>query len=154
MNVNQKNVKLQIWDTAGQERYRTITNAYYRGADAIVLVADYTDMASFKNIPEWLTEVSKYVPEDTYKMLLVNKSDIADEEKVISSEIMQKFSEETGIGVMDTSAKTGANVDEAFVVITKALINKRLEEGSTHGNSIAAGNMLSLQSIKEKYENT
>lgn len=27
-----KRVKLQIWDTAGQERFRTITQAYYRGA--------------------------------------------------------------------------------------------------------------------------
>ena len=29
--------KLQIWDTAGQERFRTITSAYYRGADGIIM---------------------------------------------------------------------------------------------------------------------
>ena len=28
INVDSKNVKLQIWDTAGQERFRTITSAY------------------------------------------------------------------------------------------------------------------------------
>jgi Ras-related protein Rab-1A len=32
-----KTVKLQIWDTAGQERFRTVTSAYYRGADCIML---------------------------------------------------------------------------------------------------------------------
>ena len=29
-------VRCQIWDTAGQERFRTITSAYYRGADGVV----------------------------------------------------------------------------------------------------------------------
>lgn len=52
LNVDGKNVKLQIWDTAGQERFRTITNAYYKGAHAyymkkknfrVVIVYDTTD---------------------------------------------------------------------------------------------------------------
>lgn len=30
LNIDGKNVKLQIWDTAGQERFRTITSAYYK----------------------------------------------------------------------------------------------------------------------------
>ena len=36
--VEKNMVKLQIWDTAGQERFRTITSAYYRGADGIIMV--------------------------------------------------------------------------------------------------------------------
>ena len=147
-------MKLQIWDTAGQERYRTITNAYYRGADAIVLVADATDMKSFENIPDWLNEVSKYVPEDTFKILLINKSDVPDDDKMITEETTKKFTEETGIIVMDTSAKTGLNVDEAFIQITKALLKKKNEQGEAAGGKVGAGNMLSLESIKEKYENT
>jgi GTPase SAR1 family protein len=36
-------VKLQIWDTAGQERFRTITSAYYRGADGVCCIFDVTN---------------------------------------------------------------------------------------------------------------
>ena len=36
------NLTFQQWDTAGQERFRTITNAYYKGADGIVIVYDTT----------------------------------------------------------------------------------------------------------------
>ena len=48
-------VKAQIWDTAGQERYRSITNAYYRGAVGALLVYDITSLKSFESLPEWLT---------------------------------------------------------------------------------------------------
>ena len=36
VTVGNRTVKLQIWDTAGQERFRTITSAYYRGADGVL----------------------------------------------------------------------------------------------------------------------
>lgn len=33
----------QQWDTGGQENFRKITNSYYRGCHAILLVYDVTD---------------------------------------------------------------------------------------------------------------
>ena len=55
MEVDGKIVKLQIWDTAGQERFRTITSAYYKGADAVIMVYDVTKTESFQEIDNfWL----------------------------------------------------------------------------------------------------
>ncbi len=34
------------WDTAGQEKFRTIVQAYYRGADGVILVYDVTSEVS------------------------------------------------------------------------------------------------------------
>lgn len=45
-----KNIKFQIWDTAGQERFRTITSAYYKGTDGIIMVYDLTDPASIDDL--------------------------------------------------------------------------------------------------------
>lgn len=47
------------WDTAGQERFRTITSAYYRGADGIVVVYDVTEPESFAHVDDWLAEVNR-----------------------------------------------------------------------------------------------
>ena len=33
-------LKLQIWDTAGQERFRAITDTYYMGSNAIIIVTE------------------------------------------------------------------------------------------------------------------
>ena len=74
LTVDGKAVKLQIWDTAGQERFRTITNAYYRGADGVMLFFDKTREASFKNIKEWNNEVNKYSNE-AEKIIVGNKND-------------------------------------------------------------------------------
>ncbi|XP_071031286.1 ras-related protein Rab-26-like [Oncorhynchus clarkii lewisi] len=50
MNIDRLKVKLQIWDTAGQERFRSVTHAYYRDANALLLLYDVTNRTSFDNI--------------------------------------------------------------------------------------------------------
>ena len=80
----EKRIKLQIvsvillnmkWDTAGQERYRTITNAYYRGADGIILVFDLFKRESFLNLYSWLKEVEKHADTNVSIIVMGNKSD-------------------------------------------------------------------------------
>ena len=76
IKVENKTVKLQIWDTAGQERFRTITSAYYRGADGIIMVYDVTNADSFGHVNDWLNEVNRYASESTCKLLVGNKNDM------------------------------------------------------------------------------
>ena len=87
--MEKKTVKLQIWDTAGQERFKTITSAYYRGADGIVIVYDVGNKDSFRHINDWLNEVNRYAPETTIKLLVGNKSDCT--EKLIPSTMAKVF---------------------------------------------------------------
>ncbi|NWW30236.1 RAB37 protein, partial [Panurus biarmicus] len=62
-----------IWDTAGQERFRSVTHAYYRDAQALLLLYDITSKMSFDNIRAWLTEIHEYAQKDVIIMLLGNK---------------------------------------------------------------------------------
>ena len=76
LQINKSTVRLQIWDTAGQERYRTITKAYYKNADGVMIVFDLSDRESFQNIDSWLQEVEKHCGPDVSVMILANKCDI------------------------------------------------------------------------------
>merc|ERR1712060_329581 len=127
--VDKKTIKLQIWDTAGQERFRTITSAYYRGADGIILVYDTCDRESFNHIDDWLDEVNRYVNESTCKILVGNKCDLTNERQV-STEEAKKKAEDLGLAFMETSAKDATNVESAFQMMSAELIAKREQQGA------------------------
>uniref|UniRef100_A0A0X3NPX2 Ras-related protein Rab-13 n=1 Tax=Schistocephalus solidus TaxID=70667 RepID=A0A0X3NPX2_SCHSO len=124
-----KKIKLQIWDTAGQERFRTITTAYYRGAMGIMLVYDITQALSFRNIKNWLDNISQHGNSDVERMLLGNKCDMSSQRQVTEEEA-RRYAESNGIRFLETSAKDGLNVNEAFEVLAhdiKVKIEKRMD---------------------------
>jgi len=63
--VEDKLITLQIWDTAGQERFQSLGSAFYRGADACVLVYDILSEQSFAKIEEWRSNfIAQASPDD------------------------------------------------------------------------------------------
>ncbi len=124
MVVKNKVAKIQIWDTAGQERYRSITTAYYRGAAAIIICCDCTNNESFVNVKNWIEEIGKYTDKDSVdKIVLMNKCDLVEERCIDKNEI-NKFEKESGIKVLEVSAKTGEGIDKAFEYVIAKLIDK------------------------------
>uniref|UniRef100_G3PB72 small monomeric GTPase n=1 Tax=Gasterosteus aculeatus aculeatus TaxID=481459 RepID=G3PB72_GASAC len=116
---------LQIWDTAGQERFRSVTHAYYRDANALLLLYDVTNKTSFDNIQAWLTEIHEYAQQDVVLMLLGNKVRDRVKELQIYSGL-----EEFGVPFMETSARSGLNVELAFTAVAKELQHRSLEDPS------------------------
>lgn len=134
MIIKDKIAKVQVWDTAGQERYRSITNAYYRGAEAIMIVFDMTNKESFQNIQNWMDEIIKYTGKDVLICIGGNKTDLPDQ-KVTSNDI-DNFKKKKGLSVFEVSAKTGAGVEEAFTYLVTNLIKRKSGETETEeGNA-------------------
>ncbi|XP_046887604.1 ras-related protein Rab-26 [Hypomesus transpacificus] len=127
LNIDTLKVKLQIWDTAGQERFRSVTHAYYRDAHALLLLYDVTNKASFDNIQAWLTEIHEYTQQDVVLMLLGNKAD-STHDRVVKREEGEKLAKEFGVPFMETSAKSGLNVELAFTAVAKELKHRSMKE--------------------------
>ncbi|KAL3856859.1 hypothetical protein ACJMK2_011570 [Sinanodonta woodiana] len=126
IDVNGEKVKLQIWDTAGQERFRTITSTYYRGTHGVIVVYDVTSGESFANVKRWLHEIDQNC--DVVNRILVgNKDDDADR-KVVLTQDAQKFADQMGIQLFETSAKENKNVEEMFVAVTKLVLSTKKEQ--------------------------
>ncbi|KAJ8600662.1 hypothetical protein CTAYLR_010688 [Chrysophaeum taylorii] len=148
VKVDGKTVKLQIWDTAGQERFRTITSAYYRGADGIIMVYDVTSQESFDHVSDWLAEVNRYANEGTCKLLVGNKSDMDD--KVVSTQSAKAYADSLGIPFLETSAKNATNVEEAFLTMASELIRLRESKAATTKTTNTGGLKLSAARSSSK----
>ena len=111
-------VKVQIWDTAGQERYRSITNAYYKGAKGALLVYDITNKKSFDNLDRWISDLKINGDEKISIVLLGNKSDL-ESQRVISTEEGKNKAELFKFAFMETSALNGNNIEKAFDELIK-----------------------------------
>jgi len=123
LELDAKQVKLQIWDTAGQERFRTITSSYYRGAHGIIVVYDVTDQVSFNNVKQWMQEIERYACENVTRLLVGNKNDLGTK-KVVDGVTAKELAESFGISFLEVSAKTGQNVDEVFNQLARDIKNR------------------------------
>lgn len=122
IELDGKTIKLQIWDTAGQERFRTITSSYYRGAHGIIVVYDVTDIDSFNNVKQWLYEIDRYACENVNKLLVGNKCDM--ENKAVDYSTAKQYADQLEIPFLETSAKTGDQVENAFLKMAAEIKNR------------------------------
>lgn len=116
---------LVYWDIAGQDKYEKVRQLYYKGCSAAMLVYDVTRAESFKNLEKkWLTDYSEHASEDSLFMIVGNKNDLVDIKKVtkeMGEELKKKIN---AVEFIETSAKDGTNVDDAFLNLVRLLLKK------------------------------
>lgn len=88
--LNDYKIKAQIWDTAGQERYKSITNAYYKGAKGALVVYDITKKETFDAIDRWVPELRTNGDEQITILLIGNKCDLEDQRQISKEEGQEK----------------------------------------------------------------
>lgn len=93
---------------------------YYRGAQAAVVVYDLTNADTFTRAKSWIKELQRQANPNIVIALVANKVDLGSK-RVVSTEEAQAYAEENGLLFMETSAKSGTNVNEVFVAIAKKL---------------------------------
>lgn len=119
--INNKKIKLQLWDTAGQERFCNISKSYYHGIHLAIIVFDITRLETFDNVYKWMDEVTKYARNDVHILLVGTKSDLSHKREV-TLDMIDNMTKKLNIKYVETSAKTGSNIDYVFNMICQHLI--------------------------------
>jgi Ras-related protein Rab-2A len=121
VKIEEQTLKLQIWDTAGQESFKSITKIFYRGAHCVVLAYDITRLETFENLRNWIDEVMAQSEPEVIVILIGNMKD-REHKREVSIEKAEAFRARHNIPFfVETSAKTGENVETIFTMASKLL---------------------------------
>jgi len=110
----------EVLDISECEEFTCLMSMYMRKFQAILLVYDVTNRSTFDKIAEFREQCCIARDSESVPVVLCgNKIDLADKRQVETSE-GQKLAETYGWPFIETSAKTGENVEEAFFTIFRA----------------------------------
>jgi Ras-related protein Rab-1A len=129
---NGTKINLCIWDMGGQQRFSSIRGSFYKGSQLIVYVYDISNKESFDNLANWLKEVHKALPINSYKGVLVgNKADL-DEIRIIDLDTAKEFADAKGFQYIETSAKDGTGTSELINILAENVIRKNSLQNNNH----------------------
>jgi small GTP-binding protein len=134
-------IKYLIWDLAGQPSFNAVRTNYFKGSHAILIVYDVTNKTSYENVINWVEEIIKSLSHDGIPpiSLLGNKIDLVTEKVVddyltpsegqkLAGKVSEDyFKSNYDIPYIETSAKTGENVEKAFQLLSKHLVQDYVE---------------------------
>ena len=115
-----KEMTLILWDLAGEDEFLQVRMSYLRGSSGYFLVADGTRRATLEKAIELQRRAEDEVGSVPF-ILLINKADLKNEWELEEADIQALA--ERGWLVIETSAKTGANAEEAFLTISEKMLN-------------------------------
>lgn len=123
------NIMLQIWDTAGQERYRTLVPIYYKNSNIVFFVIDNNDYNNIQKNIKYLSDIIKtYLNLNITYVILLNKFDILSDNNIDIQYINRWFNQfdlyDLDLLFFKTSAKTGLNINNAFLTSIIHHLNK------------------------------
>lgn len=127
-------VRYQIWDLAGQQRFDAVREVYYKGALGSLLVYDVTRQDSYMNTPKWINELWTHNGRGRVPIVVVaNKIDMREEiDNTVTPEQGRTFAKKLSdvtqqegftCSYIETSAKTGVNIGEAFSLLGTNITN-------------------------------
>jgi small GTP-binding protein len=119
---------LMVWDIVGHKSSKKVPATYYAGVEGIIVVFDLTRTETFNDLDFWVNSImaeKNYAP---VVVLLGNKSDLLDQQKVTEEELKNMAAKLNAMYFL-TSAKTGQNVEETFMKLGTELIMKHTGPG-------------------------
>ncbi|MDR2724613.1 MAG: GTP-binding protein [Candidatus Adiutrix sp.] len=115
-----RELNMMLWDLEGQDDYGDINTSYLKGASGLLLVIDGTRGSTLTQALEMRESALKVAGAGTPHLFLINKTDLRSEWQV--SDAVLGALRDKGCEVLEVSAKTGENVEKAFELIAKLML--------------------------------
>ena len=128
INIEGKEVTLEICDTVGQPDYRAVNKIFMKNSDIALIVYDITNRESFEELTNWIYSVNQSNNNKNVIFgIAANKSDLY-EQKVVNKKEGEEFAKNNNILFFETSAKDYDSVENVFLTLTKEYLKNKEEE--------------------------
>ena len=115
--------RLIIWDIGGQDRFKSLRHNFYDGTHGALAVFDLSRAQTLPKMKEWIAGMNEILGEDIPVAIIGNKSDLIPEiGDVIDRDELSQYIKKENFLYIETSAKTGENVEEAFLNLTQTIL--------------------------------
>ena len=152
LDIQGKQIILNIYDTAGQERFRNLATGYMKSADGFLVCFDLTSESTLENVTYWINSIKNTARKNASMLIIGNKSDL-NEDREVTTEQGKQFAAKNGIDYLETSSMMHIGVDEAFETLVKKILEQReIEEGLSDKNE-GGSKGVRLGNTKEKGKN-
>ncbi|NHI93428.1 MAG: GTP-binding protein [Candidatus Lokiarchaeota archaeon] len=115
---NGKVINFSIWDIAGQLAFKGVWKNFYNAAAGALIIFDVTRQVTYDEVQGWYQNILDHIKESIPCVLVANKIDLVDQ-RIISSEKGKELADSLDMEYIETSAKTGENITNAFKLIGK-----------------------------------
>lgn len=115
-------VRFVIWDLAGQAQFKRVRQTYLANAEAGILVYDVTRKETFDSLENWFKEIKSV--SSTISLIFVGNKIDREEDRVVSTEQGEELAQKLNLSYIETSAKTGENINDAFSMLALQMIKR------------------------------
>ncbi|CAF3302825.1 unnamed protein product [Rotaria sp. Silwood2] len=139
LRVRNYDIRMNIFDFSGHPLFYEVRNEFYRDVQGILLVFDLTSRRSFDTLEYWLCEMKKELNLNNGQkssiiiFIVGNKNDL---KRVVDENEAKIWANVRGYQYFETSAATGAGVQELFDSLFSALIDTNENGGITPANNL------------------
>jgi small GTP-binding protein len=120
----QYEISLAIWDIIGQKEYRSLISRFYKNANGALVIFDLSREETVENLKNWITSLFGAIGKVPI-IFVGNKYDLMDKDS-FNSDTLLDISGRYGAPWITTSAKSGINVELAFIRLGELMIKDSL----------------------------
>ncbi|PSK42407.1 Ras-related protein Rap-1b [Elsinoe australis] len=140
IEVDGRQVVLEILDTAGTEQFTAMREIYMKSGQGFLLVFSITSMSSLNELNELREQLVNLKDDPNVPIVLVgNKSDLEDDRQVSRARAFAVSQQWGNTPYYETSARRRANVNEVFIDMTADIGNAGIITNTKRNTMIVKG---------------
>jgi len=128
LSVDDRRIFLQIWEFGDEERFKFLLPPYIRSARGVLFLYDITNYSSIAHIDDWLSYIKKGTDYIFPIILIGCKADLVENREVSAADAIKIAKSRNLNGFIETSSKTGENVEKAFRALSRLMLDDKLKK--------------------------